>query len=198
MKFSIYFSVSIIVVLLFLASSVSLLFALVDKNTSPLILTAVANIVAVILLVFLITRGILTPLGQVRNIMKKVGEGNLDLKIAPPGVREMQELGDTLNEMIMRLRTSTQELQEAKSGLETRVIERTKELKDLAASLEEKVKARTQELQEKLFELERFERLAIGRELKMIELKDEMKKLEELVPKKKTNAAKPARRKSAA
>jgi methyl-accepting chemotaxis protein len=197
MKFSIYFAVSIIVALLFLASGISLLFALVDKNTSPLMLTAVANIMAVILLVFLITRGILTPLGQVRNIMRKVGEGNLDLTIAPPGVKEMQELGDTLNEMIVKLRTSTQELQEAKSGLELRVAERTKELQDLMASLEEKVKERTQELQERLLELERFEKLAIGRELKMIELKEEVKKLEELVPKKKTNAKIP-RRKSAA
>lgn len=196
MKFSIYFAVSIIVVLLFLASAISLLFALVDKNTSPLILTAIANIVAVILLVFLITRGILTPLGQVRNIMKKVGEGNLDLKIAPPGVKEMQELGDTLNEMIMRLRISTQELQKEKSSLELRVAGRTQELQELAASLEEKVKTRTQELQEKFTELERFEKLAVGRELKMIELKGEIERLRGLAPENKTNGIKRARKKS--
>lgn len=112
MRFSIYFAVSIIVLLLFLAGAVSLLFALADKNTYPLTLTAVANIIAVILLVFLITRGILGPLGQVKNIMKKVGEGNLDLKIAPPGTKEMQELGDTLNEMIVRLRESTEKIKE--------------------------------------------------------------------------------------
>lgn len=197
MKCSIYFAVSIIVVLLFLASVISLLFALADKNTSPLLLTAAANIAAVIFLVFLITRGILGPLGQVRKIMKKVGEGNLDLTIAPLRVKEMRELGDTLNEMIARLRVSTQELQEAKSSLELRVAERTQELQELASSLEEKVKARTQELQEKLFELERFEKLAIGRELKMIELKEEIKRIIDLVPKKKTNVTK-SRRKSTA
>lgn len=197
MKFSIYFAVFIIVALLFLASAISLLFALADKNTSPLLLTAVANIIAVILLVFLITRGILSPLGQVRNTMKKVGEGNLDLTMTRPGVKEMEELGDTLNEMIMRLRASTRELQEAKHSLELRVGERTQELQELAASLERKVKERTQELQEKLTELERFEKLAVGRELKMVELKQEIKKLEDLVPKKKTNAIIP-RRKNAA
>ena len=197
MKFSIYFSVSIVVMLLFLTSAVSLLFALMDKNTSPLILTAAANIVAVVFLVFLITRGILIPLGQVRSIMKKVGEGNFGLKIAASRIKEMQEFGDTINEMIVKLRTSTQELQEAKSSLELRVAGRTKELQGLAASLEEKVKERTRELQEKLTELERFEKLAIGRELKMIELKEELKKLEELILKKKTDAVKP-RRKNAA
>jgi signal transduction histidine kinase len=112
MKFSVYFALTIIVVLLFLAGAVSLLFALVDHYTSPLMLTALANIVAVVLLVFLITRGILGPLKQVQNIMKKVGEGNLDLKIVPPGVKEMQELGDTLNAMIARLRTSTEKVKE--------------------------------------------------------------------------------------
>lgn len=112
MKFSIYFAVTVIVVLLFLAGAVSLLFALVDHYTSPLLLTALANIVAVVILVFLITRGILGPLKQVQDVMKKVGEGNLGLKIVPPGVKEMQELGDTLNEMIARLRESTEKVKE--------------------------------------------------------------------------------------
>lgn len=194
MKFSIYFAVSIIVVLLFLASAISLLFALVDKNTSPLMLTAVANITAVILLVFLITRGILTPLRQVKDIMKKVGKGNLDFKIDSLGVREMRELSDTLNEMIVRMRTSTRDLQEAKTSLEARVAERTRELQELAASLEGKVKERTQELQGRLGELERFEKLAIGRELKMIELKEKIKRSEDLVSRKKTNDIKPNRK----
>jgi signal transduction histidine kinase len=75
-------------------------------------LTAVANVAAVILLVFLITRGILDPLLQVRKIMKKVGEGNLDVKIASLGIKEMHELGDTLNEMILRLAQGTEKVKE--------------------------------------------------------------------------------------
>ena len=39
------------------------------------------------------------------------------------------------------------------------------------------VEERTEELQEKVRELERFNKLAVGRELKMIELKNEIKKL---------------------
>ena len=53
------------------------------------------------------------------------------------------------------------------------------EFKKLQEGLEEKVKGRTQELQEKIEELERFQRLAVGRELKMVALKEEIEKLKE-------------------
>jgi len=53
------------------------------------------------------------------------------------------------------------------------------EFKKLQEGLEEKVKGRTQELQEKIEELERLQRLAVGRELKMVALKEEIEKLKE-------------------
>jgi len=45
--------------------------------------------------------------------------------------------------------------------------------------LEEEVKRKTKELQEKIEELEAFHKIAVGRELKMIELKEENQKLKE-------------------
>lgn len=51
------------------------------------------------------------------------------------------------------------------------------QLKELQKKLEERVKERTQQLQEKVEELEKFRKLAVGRELKMIELKEEIEKL---------------------
>lgn len=53
------------------------------------------------------------------------------------------------------------------------------ELKRLTGELEQKVEERTKELQARMEELERFNRLAVGRELKMIELKKRIKELEE-------------------
>lgn len=53
------------------------------------------------------------------------------------------------------------------------------ELKKLQKELEEKVKERTEELQEKIEELEKFQKLAVGRELKMVELKEEIEMLKE-------------------
>ncbi len=51
------------------------------------------------------------------------------------------------------------------------------ELKKLQEKLEEKVSERTKELQAKVEELEKFHQLAVGRELRIVELKEEIKKL---------------------
>lgn len=48
------------------------------------------------------------------------------------------------------------------------------ELKKLQTELAEKVKDRTKELQKRIEELEKFRKAAVGRELKMIELKKEI------------------------
>ena len=69
------------------------------------------------------------------------------------------------------------ELEEERATLEVKVKARTKELENLTKELEGKVQQRTKKLEEKMGELEKFNKLAIGRELKMIELKEEVEKL---------------------
>lgn len=53
------------------------------------------------------------------------------------------------------------------------------ELKELQESLEKKVEERTKELQERIDELEKFRKLTVGRELRMVELKEEIERLKE-------------------
>ncbi len=69
------------------------------------------------------------------------------------------------------------ELEEERATLEVKVKARTKELENLTEELEGKVKERTKKLEEKMEELEKFNKLAVGRELKMVELKEEVEKL---------------------
>lgn len=53
------------------------------------------------------------------------------------------------------------------------------ELKKLQRELEQKVEKRTKQLQEKVDEMEKFDRLTVGRELRMIELKEEIERLKQ-------------------
>lgn len=69
---------------------------------------------------------------------------------------------------------ASEALKETNVTLEVKVNARTKELQELAASLDEQVKNKTKDLQAKIDELEVFHKLAVGRELKMIELKKEI------------------------
>jgi len=78
-----------------------------------------------------------------------------------------------------KIKEKTKELEEAKVVLEIKVAARTKELRELAENLDQQVKEKTKELQDRVIELERLNKFMIGRELKMVELKEEIKRLRE-------------------
>ncbi len=122
------------------------------------------------------SRKITNPLKMLANDLEIIGKGNLEHRIKIKTGDEVEELAESFNKMAEDLKKSRNALEESKEVLEVRVKARTKELQELAKNLEEKVKERTIELQGRLNELERFHRLTVGRELKMIELKKELRK----------------------
>ncbi len=103
MHFSIQVIVGTVILLLFLASAISLYFALGNLYTIPLVLIALINTEAVMFLIFLITRGIIRPLNSIRAVVKRVGEGDFIVRIKISSTKEMTELGQSLNEMIAKL-----------------------------------------------------------------------------------------------
>lgn len=72
-------------------------------------------------------------------------------------------------------------IEDAKNILEVKIRARTRELRRLTGKQERIIEEKTRDLQERVNQLERIHRLSVGRELKMIELKKEIKRLEELL-----------------
>ncbi len=106
--------------------------------------------------------------------------------------------GDTffkfLQEKIEALQKIRRILEEERTSLEIRVRARTRELWEERKSLEKKVKERTKELEKgkkelakRIIELERFHKVAVGRELKMKVLKKEIERLKKELSKKPLN-----------
>lgn len=126
---------------------------------------------------FVLFKIIIRPIKKLTDLCNEIRKGKLITKPIQSDIQEINDLTTTFNETIGDLKEYKANLEEAKEVLEIKVKARTSELEELAGSLEEKVKERTKELQEKIDELEGFYHLAVGRELKMIALKEEIEKL---------------------
>jgi hypothetical protein len=97
-------------------------------------------------------------------------------------------IAKNLQDHFFDLLDAQEEIETARAVLEIKVDARTRELKELSASLEEQVAERTSSLREKIEELERFNKLTVGRELKMISLKEEIEQLRQELKKNKSKA----------
>jgi hypothetical protein len=101
------------------------------------------------------------------------------------------KLRELTEELEQKVKERTAELERERASLEIKVRERTRELKELTEKQEEIIKERTRELREKVEELEKmkkeleervaeleeFRKVTVGREMKMIELKQEIERL---------------------
>jgi HAMP domain-containing protein len=130
------------------------------------------------------TKKIASPIVQftqeIQQIEKEKGFGKkIDIKTGD----EIETLSIAFNSMGERLSQSYEEIKEQKDILEIKVQAKTRELRELTNNLDEQVKEKTKNLQERINELEKFHTLTIGRELKMIELKQEIAELKEKLQK---------------
>jgi len=110
---------------------------------------------------------------------KTILQPSLDLPLLFLSIGLIGFITQNLEKHYIRPLETQDEIEIARATLEIKVEARTKELKELSDKLEEQVKEGTRELQERVKELEKFHRLAVGRELRMINLKKEIKKLKE-------------------
>lgn len=120
---------------------------------------------------------IFVDIRQLKGLLEALSKAKSELE------ERVKERTKELEEKTKKLEKMKKELEEAKTVLEIKVRARTRELQELNETLEEKVKERTKELQEKVDELNKWYKLTVGRELKMIELKKEIEKLKKSIKK---------------
>lgn len=127
------------------------------------------------------SKRITAPLKLLAKDLGIIGKGNLRHRVKIRTGDEIEEVGGAVNKMTEELEATHFAIEESKKTLEIKVRARTQELREFAADLEEKVKERTKELQERIDELERFHRLTVGRELRMLELKKSLRETQEKI-----------------
>lgn len=138
---------------------------------------------------FMLIRNVVRPVQRLSGGARSMAEGDFSHRVEIDSRDELGDLSRTFNMMVERLSLSRQklesdvqkrtaELESLKGSLERQVNEKTKELQGIKGHLEEEVARRTQELEEKLFEVEKLNKLMVGREVRMFELKEKIKQYE--------------------
>lgn len=107
------------------------------------------------------------PIKELADFAFLASKGNFQHRIRISTSDEIGQTAKAFNQMLDKVEESTE-------VLEIKVNARTKRLEELSQNLETQINNKTKELNEKIGELERFNDLAIGRELRMVELKREI------------------------
>jgi methyl-accepting chemotaxis protein len=126
------------------------------------IISVVSLFILVISFLYLLRRTIVKPITTFRNAVKMIGDGKLDTEINIKSRDELGELAIAFNRMTNDLKKSTTEIRDNNEELQRDIIGRKKA---------------EEELRKKVDELERYKNVTVDRELRLIELKKEVKEL---------------------
>jgi len=137
-----------------------------DKNISnqvrtEIFLTTIVGFFSFLVFFFFLNTFVKKPIYGIKKGLEEVSRNNLDYKIKKLSDDEFGELAKSFDLMRLEIKKSRKESDEYNKDLEG------------------KVKKRTKELEKKIKELEKFSRIVIGRELRMLELKKELRKYKE-------------------
>ena len=119
------------------------------------------------------SKNLVGPIGKIISWADKITKGETKEEI-------FLTTNDEVASLVGYLKKMYQEIEETKASLEIKIKARTKELEELAGKREEIIEERVKEIRKRTEELEKFQKIAVGRELKMVELKKEISKLKEL------------------
>ncbi|HLG23528.1 MAG TPA: cache domain-containing protein [Candidatus Nanoarchaeia archaeon] len=132
-----------------------------ETNRQYIISFILFAIIVIVLILSIIRIKVTGPIKKLTEITDEISKDNLDKQIDIKSKDEIGNLADSFRKM-------TSDLKESR-----------KKLKSYAENLEKQVDDKTKELKQKMEELEKFNKIAVGRELEMINLKKKIKELEE-------------------
>lgn len=127
--------------------------SVLEMQTMLTIIFTISGMI-ILIIAYLYARTISKPIQELNRKANEVTKGNLNTTVKIRSLDEIGNLAQSFNAM-------------------------TKSLRQYTENLEHQVEERTKDLQEKIDELEQFKKVTVGRELKMIELKNEIKQLKE-------------------
>jgi nitrogen fixation/metabolism regulation signal transduction histidine kinase len=133
-----------------------------NAYTASLAVSVLSFLAALVVLFVMVSVWISKPFNVLMGELNKIKENGIYAvkNIEKVSDDELGRLTDTFNELLSSLKKSQDEIRHH------------------AADLEKQVKDRTRDLESTNAELEKFNKLAVGRELKMVELKKKIKELE--------------------
>jgi len=131
-----------------------------DKIITTILISSIVNLGFVTILFFLLRLVVINPIHKIRKGLHAIGKNNLNYELRIKSNDEIGSLARSFNNMRLDLKKSKNELE------------------NYSKTLENKIQERTDALEKKNKELERFNQLVVGRELKMLQLKKKIKILE--------------------
>lgn len=122
---------------------------------------------------------IINPLKELKKGIDEVKKGNLNVKLSSQGSSEIKEIIESFNEMLQKIKRQNETLKETSTILKIRINAKTRALNELSLRLKKEIEEKTKTLKEKIEELEKIQKIMIGREYKIAQLKKEIEKLKE-------------------
>lgn len=143
-------------------ADISAIYKIISEIERSALIQLTLSLIIIALIDGVLVFMILSPIKELVSATKKISSGSFDVAIKEEDLDgEMRTLASGFNKMVLDLKRSRDKVERYSKELEGKVSERTREI------------------EAKNKELSTFNKIAVGRELKMIHLKKQIRELEE-------------------